>query len=228
VELAVQTPKKPPVDGASIRFAVRPVDQFVLELLRCQEGQTVSQLVEQLEVTPTAIRMRLDRLQGMGLIEKRKHGVGRGRPQFQYFLTTAGWRRVGVNYTDLARALWQEIESIDDPELKNRLMASLSRRMSEDYRASLSAGTLHEKLIEMAQLLRDRKISSEAGSKSELPVLTVHACPFPDLARVDQRSACELETEMLSQAVGERLELSCCRLDGHASCQFRPVAAVTV
>ena len=42
---------------------VRPVDQLVLDLLRRKEGLSVTDLMERLEVTATAIRQRLDRLE---------------------------------------------------------------------------------------------------------------------------------------------------------------------
>ena len=85
---------------------VRPVDQLVLDLLRRKEGLSVTDLMERLEVTATAIRQRLDRLEECGFIERRKQSVGRGRPSFSYFLTCLGWRQAGVTYSDLAIAMW--------------------------------------------------------------------------------------------------------------------------
>ena len=54
----------------------RPVDQLVLDLLRREEGLSVTDLMERLEVTATAIRQRLDRLEESGLIERRKKVSG--------------------------------------------------------------------------------------------------------------------------------------------------------
>jgi predicted ArsR family transcriptional regulator len=205
-----------------VNAGIRPVDQLVLELLRRQEGLTVLDLVERLEVTPTAVRMRLDRLEELGFIEKRKHAVGRGRPVFQYLLSTLGWRQVGVSYTDLATAIWKEIEELPDEDLRRAILNNVSRRMGQAYGKMLTSDTVTGRLTEIASVLRERKIPCDTDRSAELPVLTVHACPFPDLAATDRRSACELEKEVLSQAVGKPLELSCCRLDGHGTCQFRP------
>ena len=204
--------------------AIRPVDQWVLELLRREEGLTVSDLVERLEVTPTAVRMRLDRLEELGLVERRKLTAGRGRPVFQYFLSTLGWRQVGATYTDFAMAVWQEIEELPDDSIRQQLLSRISKRMGQAYGRLLADGTVSERMKSVANLLSERKIPCESHSEHALPILTVHACPFPDLAAIDRRSACELETKMLSEAVGGQLELSCCRLDGHGTCQFRPVS----
>jgi hypothetical protein len=34
-----------------------------------------------------------------------------------------------------------------------------------------------------------------------------------------------LEQQILTEALGNPVELACCRLDGHVSCQFRPVGS---
>lgn len=219
----IKTDQDAPVAIDSVKAAgIRPVDQFVLELLRRQEGLTVHDLVERLEVTPTAVRTRLERLEQLGLIEKRKQTLGRGRPLFKYLLSPLGWRQVGVSYTDLATAIWREIEELPDEDLRQAIMRNVSRRMGQAYGTMLTSETISGRMAEMASVLRERKIPCDTDRTTELPILTVHACPFPDLAAVDRRSACELEKEVLSQAVGQPLELSCCRLDGHGSCQFKP------
>lgn len=204
--------------------AIRPVDQWVLELLRREEGLTVSDLVDRIEVTPTAVRARLDRLEEIGLLERRKLTAGRGRPVYQYFLTPLGWRRIGASYTDFALAVWQEIEEFPDDAIRQEILDRISHRMGQAYGRLIADGTVSERMKSVAGLLSDRKIPCESNESQSLPVLTVHACPFPDLAAIDRRSACELETKMLSEAVGGELELSCCRLDGHGTCQFRPVS----
>jgi DeoR family suf operon transcriptional repressor len=57
-----------------------------------------------------------------------------------------------------------------------------------------------------------------------LPVLTALACPYPDLAERD-RSVCAMERMMISEALGESVRLSACRLDGATCCTFQASAA---
>lgn len=225
-ELESETESPPQRVGAVVSQAIRPVDQWVLELLRREGGLTVSDLVDRLEVTPTAVRIRLDRLEVVGLVERSKQPHGRGRPVYQYFLSPLGWRQVGTTYTDLATALWQEVEELPDETVRQQMIERVSRRMGKKYGQMLGPGTMAERMKSMASLLSERKIPCHSDSTQALPVLTVLACPFPDLAAMDRQSACDLETQMLSEALGEQVELSCCRLDGHGTCQFRPIASV--
>ncbi|MEQ1825169.1 MAG: winged helix-turn-helix transcriptional regulator [Pirellula sp.] len=204
---------------------VRPVDQLVLDLLRREEGLSVTDLMERLEVTATAIRQRLDRLEESGFIERRKQSVGRGRPSYNYFLTDLGWRQAGVTYSDFAISMWNEICSLSDASLKTSLIDSISHRMGHKFREMMPDAPLEERMRMMAGLLSNRKIPTCITSGMGLPVLEVQACPYPDLAgNNSDRSVCALETKVISEALGQDMELSQCRLDGHSCCQFKPTS----
>ncbi len=204
---------------------LRPIDQAVLDLLRQQQGLTVHELIERLDVTATAVRQRLDRLEQVGLIERRKQGVGRGRPQFRYFLTPIGLRYASAGYADLALALWSEIMELPNPQQRGRILRRVAKRMGEGLKLNVPEGaTLSERLGAMATALGQRKIPAVVDEAGQLPVLQVHACPYPELSDQEgSRQMCEMEQEMLSEAIGHAVQLDCCRLDGHNMCQFRPV-----
>jgi predicted ArsR family transcriptional regulator len=196
-----------------------------MDLLRQHHGMTVQDFADNLEVTATAVRQRLDRLVEVELIERRKESIGRGRPQYRYFLTDLGARYSSVSYADLATALWAEVMELPNPSLRSRILRRVARRMSQAYTETLAADTdLEARLRAMASELVKRKIPAAVTPGGAVPVLQVLACPFPDLARDGaNRQVCEMEQEMISAAVGQAVQLECCRLDGHEHCQFRPV-----
>ncbi len=204
---------------------VRPIDQAVLDLLRKDEGLTVQELIDRLEVTATAVRQRLDRLVQVDMIERRKVVQGRGRPQFRYFLTPLGMRYASASYSGLALALWQEVMDLPSQAMRQRILRRVGRRMGLELRGQLpGSGSLSERMTAVADMLSHNRVPAGVEQFGELPVLRVHACPYPELSKFDgQRSLCELEAEMISEAVGQPMQLDSCRLDGHASCQYRPV-----
>ncbi|MCA9192620.1 MAG: replication-relaxation family protein [Planctomycetales bacterium] len=209
---------------------IRPIDQAVLDLLRQNHGLSVSELISYLEVTATAVRQRLDRLVQVELIERRKESVGRGRPQYRYFLTPLGVRYAAASYADLASALWQEIIDLPNPQQRSRILRRVARRMGEKLRSSMPLNDdMNVRLQAMAAALGKQKVPANVNAAGELPVLEVLACPFPELAEHDEsRQLCELEQEMLSEAVGQSMQLDCCRLDGHQHCHFRPVPGLSL
>ncbi|MFN3190879.1 MAG: helix-turn-helix transcriptional regulator [Aureliella sp.] len=216
---------------------IRPIDQSVLEVLRVgvpsrtdsgsdgRGGMTVQQLTEQLDVTPTAVRQRLDRLIQLSLIERRKESVGRGRPQFRYHLTQLGTRCAAASYADLASALWQEVMELPNPQQRSRVLRRVAKRMGEGLKENVpETATVDEKLTATAEALGRRKVAASMNMEGELPVLEVHSCPYPEISETDEgRQLCEMEQEMLSEALGHSVQLDCCQLDGHDHCQFRPV-----
>lgn len=208
---------------------IRPIDQAVLELLRRHPGLTVHQLIERLQVTATAVRQRLDRLVQVDMIERRKVVAGRGRPLFQYFLTTLGMRYASASYSGLALALWHEVMNLPSQALRQRILRRVGRRMGSDLYANLPPGsTLVDRFQAVAGMLTLQRVPSEVGLEGDLPVLQVHACPYPELSNRDgTRSLCEMEKEMLSVAIGQPMHLDSCRLDGHSMCQYRPIVQAT-
>ncbi len=201
-------------------------DSPLLDLLRRGERSTVSELAAELGVTATAVRQRLNRLLGQGLIARTSENSGRGRPVHRYELTSAGSRKAGSNFDDLAVVLWEEVRSVKDPEVRRGLIARISARLADRYRDELKGETLEERMTSLAAFFGQREVPFEVNGDGDLPVLTALACPYPGLAEVD-RSVCAMESKMISEAVGQDMRLSKCRLDGDNCCSFEPSGAET-
>src|SRR4051794_21769142 len=95
-------------------------EEFLLSLERLGDG-TVQDLCGTAQVTATAVRQRLRRLQSLGLVDRRTIRSGRGRPHHTYHVTDQGRRQIGDNYTELARLLWTELQAIDEPDVRHRV-----------------------------------------------------------------------------------------------------------
>ncbi|QDS93033.1 hypothetical protein FF011L_17880 [Roseimaritima multifibrata] len=211
-------------------ISLRSVDRELLDALRGGERLGVHELTLALDVTATAVRQRLERLLADGLIERHKVVAGRGRPTFSYSLTVLGHRHAGANHGELADAMWQEILLIPDAGIRDNLLAGIARRLGQGYREHLAtgksdSGSLEERMRELSRLMAGNRIPSDVTLRGEesLPVLGITACPYPGLTDDSElRSMCHLEEEMLSEALGSPVELTSCRLDGHACCQFSP------
>jgi DeoR family suf operon transcriptional repressor len=196
-----------------------PSDVAILDLLRKQDSMTVSQLAISMDVTATAVRQRLNRLMAQGFLDRRATKAGRGRPSHRYVLTSKGRRQTGANFADLAMALWEEIRSIQEPDVRRGLLNRISHRLASMYSDSVEGNTLEQRMAMVAELFADRRIPFSVEIESELPVLTAHACPYPELAEQD-RSICAMEKMLFAELVGEDLRLSKCRLDGEDCCSF--------
>jgi predicted ArsR family transcriptional regulator len=182
---------------------------------------TVTELAEELEVTATAVRQRLTRLMAHQYIQRTATKSGRGRPRHHYALTDKGRRKSGSNFADLAAALWEEIRLVQDPEVRRGLIQRLSHRLSQMYVGRVDGDSIRERMEQLGQLFEERQIPFQVGRQDDLPILTVYACPYPELAG-DDRSICNLERQMFTEVLGTELNQTECRLDGDSCCSFEP------
>ncbi|MCB9875896.1 MAG: winged helix-turn-helix transcriptional regulator [Planctomycetaceae bacterium] len=197
-----------------------PSDIAILDLLRKTESLSISDLASVTEVTATAVRQRLTRLMAQGYIDRDTTRAGRGRPSHQYRLTAKGRRKTGSNFADLAIALWQEIRSIEDVEVRRGLLQRLAKRLADVYADQIEGESLEDKMESLATLFGERKVPFTVTREvDKLPILTALACPYPDLAEQD-RTICSMEKILFSQLLGEQVSLSQCRLDGESCCTF--------
>ena len=196
-----------------------PTDAAVLDLLRIRGAMSITDFGAALEVTQTAVRQRLTRLTEGGYVTRSATKSGRGRPSFRYELTAKGRRKTGANFADLAVALWQEIRSIVDPEVRRGLLQRIAARLANEYGEQIKGATLKEKMDSVTELFGQRDIAISVTQEGGLPVLTVNACPYPDLAEQD-RTVCSMERMLFSELLGESVHLSGCRLDGAGCCTF--------
>jgi predicted ArsR family transcriptional regulator len=194
-------------------------DAEVLDLLRGSAAATVADLAESLQVTPTAVRQRLMRLMAQGYVVRTKVKAGRGRPSHRYSLTSKGARKAGANFADLAIVLWQEIGALPEGELKRVMMERISKRLAEMYAGAVHGSTVEEKMESLAGLFEQRSIPLRVQSQDAGPMLTVLACPYPDLAERD-RSVCSMERNLFTEVLGADVHLDSCRLDGGNCCNF--------
>ena len=201
----------------------RPIsDRAIIDLLRRETSCTVSELVEYIGVTATAIRQRLRRMMEQDLVVRKVERTGRGRPTHRYFLSQAGERSGGDNFGDLAKVLWDELRSVEDPQVRQNLLQRLVVRMADIYRSKVVGSTINEKMDSLVGIMHDCDVPfevQESDDESQLPVLKALACPYPDLAEQD-RAICSLEKMLFSEILGKRVSLSGCRLDGATGCTF--------
>ncbi|MFO0908277.1 MAG: MarR family transcriptional regulator [Isosphaeraceae bacterium] len=216
-----------PGNGTGIDLHSGPVmsettDRSLLDLIRRSGPLTVNEMADQLGVTPTAVRNRLTRLVGSGMVEREAEHGGRGRPRHRYRASVEAHKRLGQNYADLAVVLWDEMmRTVQDRRLRRALFARTTERMAELYRSQVTGEEWEGRLVQLGSLLHGRGIEAEVtrSEGSVNPVLKQHSCPYYELAEVD-RTVCAMERKMFEKVLGRSMRISQCRLDGHRSCDF--------
>lgn len=194
-------------------------DRVILDQLRKSGPLNVLRLADGVGVTATAIRQRLARLLAQGMIDRVEEKAARGRPSHLYRITEKGRRQSGANFGDLAVALWEEIRQIEDIDVRRGLLQRISNRMAAMYASQIGGKTTAERMQYVAAVFAERNIPVTVSADPQLPVLSVDACPYPQLAEQD-RGICAVEKMMFSELLGQHVALTDCRLDGATCCRF--------
>ena len=198
-------------------------DQELLDLIRRRGPLAVTEMADQLGVTGTAIRNRLARLLGSGLVERQAEHGGRGRPRHRYQASVEAHKRLGQNYADLAVALWEEMMgSVADRKMRRLLFSRITDRLAQAYRIRVTGEEWEGRLVQLSNILHDRGVETEVARDGAglAIILRQHSCPYYELAEAD-RAICALERKMFEKVLGRGLRLSQCRLDGDRSCDFQ-------
>ncbi len=196
-------------------------DREILEHLHQSAGGDIQALCDLLGVTRTAIRQRIARLEGAGLISSELQGQTRGRPRLMYRVTAEGMHELGENYRELAVVLWEAIAGYEDETVRSALLGRVRNSLAERFRRQLvGCDSVDERLDQLASEMKSSGFNIESDHSGGLRILRETSCPFPMLADVDE-AICQVEREVLQQVLGAPVEFrSRCR-DGQGCCEFQ-------
>lgn len=207
------------IETGMMHVEIEPRDREFLQRMHRLGGGTVQEICEELGVTATAVRQRLSRLQGMGLVAREVVREGRGRPHHVYQPTVTGLRELGENYADLAMTLWRAVRQIEPVEVREQVLSSVRQEMVRRFRGSVHGESLSDRFVELGGELAEHGFDVEVDTSGELPVLRGNNCPYLELATADS-GICELEQAVFAEVVGAPVKLSQCCLDGSNCCEF--------
>ena len=203
-----------------MRLAIDRNDQMFLERLHKMCGGTIQEICDAVGVTATAIRQRLARLEGHGLVVRELVRAGRGRPHHVYRVSDEGLRHLGENYRELALGLWRAMHQIADPTVKSAILDNVREGLVREYGRISVSGSLPDRMQQLRDQLNDHGFDVEFDGAGQLPVLRENSCPYQDLATIDQ-TICEMEVDVFRQILNADVELTQCCLEGHGPCEFQ-------
>lgn len=194
-------------------------DRAMISVLRGTESMSICELTDAMRVTATAVRQRLNRLMVLELVERSRTVEGRGRPSHRYLLTDKGKRSSANNLDDLAVVLWEEVQKIEDPSVKQKVISGAVERLSQRYQTAVRGETVEERTRSLVEMFAERQIPISLDESSGLPLITVEGCPYPTLAD-ENHEICDMEQALLARVIGHPVDRCQCRQDGDSCCTF--------
>jgi|TARA_B110000495_G_scaffold203890_1_gene230480 predicted ArsR family transcriptional regulator len=194
-------------------------DRAMISVLRGSNFMSICELTDAMRVTATAVRQRLNRLMALELVERSRTVEGRGRPSYRYLLTDKGKRSGANNLDDLAVVLWEQVQAIEDPKVKQKVISGVVERLSEKYELAVRGDTVQERTRSLVEMFAERQIPISFDENAGLTVIKVDGCPYPTLAS-ENREICDMEKALLANVIGSPVDRCQCRQDGDSCCTF--------
>lgn len=202
--------------------AVTEAGMRIVRLLVGNRPQSVADLMKATGVTRTAITEQLNELLAAGFVDRiTEPPVGRGRPRHLYFATNDSLLSLfASDQRQLVPAIWAAIAEIGGQEFKRKVLKRVSRKMANHYRPRITGKTPRDRLMQMAELLREEGnlVEIEEDGAGQV-VLRRRSCPFFSMFE-DTRSVCAVDHEMLRLIVRASVRRLACRHDGDPCCCF--------
>jgi predicted ArsR family transcriptional regulator len=223
---------------------VHAVRKHILEILKEQnQGATVAELAEALEMAPVSVRHHLDILQGDNLIcvdrLERKGSVG--RPQQIYALTEEALAYFPNNFAALAGKLVDQIKQMLPPEQVPCAFRAMAQEMAAECsglhaelprreRLKLITDFLntHGYLARWEEVTADTAAAACEDDAPALPfafdegdfLLHKYNCPYAGVSS-DHGELCLMDQTLIDELVGEPCERVSAMSEGASCCTYR-------
>lgn len=193
----------------------------LVKLLVGNEPQSISTLMELMEVTRTAVTEQLNELVRSGFVERQQQPItGRGRPQFLYKATNAAsYILYAQKQCMVVPSIWIALEDIGGEELMRKVLKKTGKILAEQYNKKITAKKPEERLKQLSKLLNAEGGLTETVTSNGHVVLHKRSCPFLRMAD-ENFDICCVDHEMMTQVVGKPLRRTACRHQGSPCCSF--------
>lgn len=200
---------------------ISPASMRVIKLLVGNSPKSVADLIREMNVTRTAVTEQLNELVAAGLVERQMQRLpGRGRPRHVYSATPAALALLFARNQELVLpAIWRAIREVGGPDLVKQVVDRVSQQLAAHYTRLVSASTPQERCRQLVNILHEEGVLIEVEESDGKIYLRQRSCPYIIMFE-ENRTACLLDMEILSEIIGVPVRQTACRHDGDPCCVF--------
>ncbi|MBC7354013.1 MAG: MarR family transcriptional regulator [Thermogutta sp.] len=200
---------------------ISPASMRVIKLLVGNSPKSVADLIREMKVTRTAVTEQLNELVAAGLVERQMQRLpGRGRPRHVYSATPAALALLFARNQELVLpAIWRAIRQIGGEELVRQVIDRVSRDLANHYMRRITGEKPEDRLRQLVNILHEEGVLAEVQEDDGKVYLRQRSCPYIIMFE-ENRTACLLDQEIISEVLGAPIRQVACRHDGAPCCVF--------
>ncbi|MGE5167877.1 MAG: helix-turn-helix transcriptional regulator [Deltaproteobacteria bacterium] len=190
-------------------------------LLSKQQGATVEELCQALNVSHNAVRQHLTALTGAGFVARGETIASGGTPRAVYVLLPAGRELFPRNYALIAHGMIEHLYAQGGVAAVQAMLGEIGTRLGGETASRIAAATSRE---EATRILAEQL--DALGYEAEVVDVDGHTevqawnCVFHSLARAHP-DVCRFDLAFMSAATGRAVQRTTCMLHGQPACRFR-------
>jgi len=200
---------------------VQPVRRRIVEILKAQEGATVADLADHLEMAHVSVRHHLDILIGEDLVAQagvRRHN-GAGRPSQIYVLTDQAAALFPQRHAAFAADMLDALKArLSGQEVRN-LLAQLGEKSASEAPTLPPGASLEEQLDATASYLTEQGYNAHWEEHDGRYELFACNCPYTGVAD-DHPELCLMDLTMMQHLMPDLIRLESRVLDGTPRCHY--------
>lgn len=186
----------------------------IVELLR-RGVLTIDEIASAMELTRTAVRSQLDRLQHEGTVEVRGIRRGPSKPARLFGVTTQAELQLSSAYVPILTQLLHVLAE----HLPRARFAAIMREVGRGLMTGhdLPSGTLEQRVQAASDLLNELGGTTDVQRTNGHFAIVGHGCPLA-AATAKYPEACNAMESLLSEFIGERAAQCCQRYEPRRCC----------
>lgn len=188
----------------------------VVEVLR-RGPTTLDELVNELGLTRTAVRLQLAVLERNGSVERRGVRRGRTKPAHVYELTSEAEQRLSRAYIPVLTQLLHVLSARLSSAEFDAVMRDVGRELLSEH--PRPRGTLRARAEAASHLLNELGGLTDVSEEGEDLIIRSHGCPLA-AAAVHHPETCNAMESLVSEFVGSTVTQRCERTN-RPRCRFQ-------
>lgn len=211
-----------------VSTAVERTRDEVVRILHDRGASSVAEVAEGIGVSSGSVRRHMDIMIAEGLVEMRLERQARGRPVTRYFLSEAGEERSAAAhyaklldrlYPALARLSVAAVSGQNGPTVLEHVFNGVAEDIARSYAPRINAYSLNERVIQVADVLRDEGILNDVVDEGAQFRLRNIGCPYRSTAE-GTHAACAADRRTIELLLGNPVEQVATIVEGSPTCEY--------
>lgn len=182
--------------------------------------RTVRELAEDLELTRSAVRMQLSKLEESGLVEVTGQRPTRRKPEHVYGLTEEANKLFHTSYGALLNTVLAVLSDSESARAKD-VLHEAGRRLAQPHKSAPREAPLVEQAEKARQVLKDMGGLPELTRGDEAIWLEGKSCPIASVVKTHGDQACEVARALIEEITDRPVERQCATEEDSPQCKFR-------